>query len=582
MARMIPPTIHSSVRSGAERALFAVLDKKANDEWICLHSLGLARHDYKRRGEIDFLLITPLGVFVLEVKGGRVRRENGMWVFTNRFGQRSSKSEGPFDQASSAMFALERRVRDGLGDKWADVLFGYGVALLDVEFTSVGVDADAEIVYDVRDREKPFARFVDRMARFTRDVQPRRRRAPSRKERDELTAFLRGDFDLQPTFGAISAGVKSAQARLTEEQQEVLDTFEVEPRLLVDGPAGSGKTVLALESVRRAARGGRRVLFVCFNRMLAAKVKAALSDEDLDVAPVVSTAHAFFRNLILDSSLGDEFDQRSADATDAELFDVLFPQYAALAALERPEWHFDMLVVDEAQDLLTQPILDALGESLIGGIQQGCWRVFLDANDQASVYGKLDVGALSALRSVGVTAVLGINCRNTRPIALQTSLVAEPKRRALGRIDGSPVEFHSYASRTECFEKLELVLKLLQEQGVKSTQVSVLFLKQPNDTESLKLEKLCLERLTEQDVTGERRDHAAWRWCPVSGFKGLENDVVVLVGIENLDDPWWRSVTYVGMSRARVQLHVLLNANCDDVRRQRVVHETLRRLGEIQ
>ncbi|HHV00457.1 MAG TPA: hypothetical protein GXX76_11475 [Bacteroidales bacterium] len=37
-------------------------------------------------GEIDFLVLAPkLGVFALEVKGGRVRREDGVWYFTNRY-----------------------------------------------------------------------------------------------------------------------------------------------------------------------------------------------------------------------------------------------------------------------------------------------------------------------------------------------------------------------------------------------------------------------------------------------------------------------------------------------------------------
>ena len=48
-------------------------------------------------------------------------------------------------------------------------------------------------------------------------------------------------------------------------------------------------------------------------------------------------------------------------------------------------------------------------------------------------------------------------------------------------------------------------------------------------------------------------------WATVSAFKGLESDVVVLVGIEQLDSNWWSSVLYVGMSRARVRLHLVID-----------------------
>jgi len=57
MTRMIPETIHSSVQSTAEKRLFEVIrDAPNTDRWVCLHSLGLAHHDTKRRAEIDFVL----------------------------------------------------------------------------------------------------------------------------------------------------------------------------------------------------------------------------------------------------------------------------------------------------------------------------------------------------------------------------------------------------------------------------------------------------------------------------------------------------------------------------------------------
>ena len=46
-------------------------------------------------------------------------------------------------------------------------------------------------------------------------------------------------------------------------------------------------------------------------------------------------------------------------------------------------------------------------------------------------------------------------------------------------------------------------------------------------------------------------------WSIVSGFKGLENDVVILAGLTDIDDDWYRGVAYVGMSRARTRLHVI-------------------------
>jgi len=79
---MIPPKIHPDVKSSAERRFFDwIRDEAGTEDWICLHSLGLSEHEAKRRAEIDFLLLTRIGIFVLEVKGGRVTRKDGEWHF---------------------------------------------------------------------------------------------------------------------------------------------------------------------------------------------------------------------------------------------------------------------------------------------------------------------------------------------------------------------------------------------------------------------------------------------------------------------------------------------------------------------
>ncbi len=42
------------------------------------------------------------------------------------------------------------------------------------------------------------------------------------------------------------------------------------------------------------------------------------------------------------------------------------------------------------------------------------------------------------------------------------------------------------------------------------------------------------------------------------GFKGLENDVVILVALTDIETDWHRGVAEVGMSRARMRPHVII------------------------
>ena len=101
-------------------------------------------------------------------------------------------------------------------------------------------------------------------------------------------------------------------------------------------------------------------------------------------------------------------------------------------------------------------------------------------------------------------------------------------------------------------------------------RISILLLKNPRPDEEPHLTRLALRRLTKPDVP-----HLATAtlqsitWSTVSGFKGLENDVILVAGLTDLESDWHRGVAYVGMSRARTRLHVIIHEDCDEKRRER-------------
>ena len=59
-----------------------------------------------------------------------------------------------------------------------------------------------------------------------------------------------------------------------------------------------------------------------------------------------------------------------------------------------------------------------------------------------------------------------------------------------------------------------------------------------------------LRRLTEDDVphlAGPSLEHITW--SPVSGFKGLENDVVIVAGVTDIEADWHRGIASVFNNR---------------------------------
>mgnify|MGYP001485876402 CR=1 FL=1 len=82
---------------------------------------------------------------------------------------------------------------------------------------------------------------------------------------------------------------------------------------------------------------------------------------------------------------------------------------------------FDLVVVDEAQDIMNVDDIDCLDGLIKGGLEKGRWRFFLDENAQAGIIGKFDEYAFDIMKDYSSTIQkLRQNCRNTSQIVLET------------------------------------------------------------------------------------------------------------------------------------------------------------------
>ena len=282
-------------------------------------------------------------------------------------------------------------------------------------FDVAGPDVEPEVVFDERDSAGPFAEYVSRLSRYwsTRLDRPA---STTRALRGRIIELLRPDFDLQPSLRSRLRDVERELVRLTEEQYRVLDGLMENPRVVIRGSAGTGKTLLAVEEARRQQALGNRVLLCCFNQMLAARLSEL---GDLDGVDVYHF-HGLLGRLIDAAGLRD----RLPDATSDELFRVFMPSVALEAVLEMDDLGtYDVLIVDEAQDLLLADYVDVFDALLDGGWGKGRWRVFLDPHQD--LFGAKSTRGADRLQHPATTVFrLTVNCRNTRPIATTSALLA--------------------------------------------------------------------------------------------------------------------------------------------------------------
>src|SRR5690606_25294296 len=119
-------------------------------------------------------------------------------------------------------------------------------------------------------------------------------------------------------------------------------------------------------------RNGLRVLLCCFNRQLGYWLKEETAGVDGITA---AHLHSYMAGLVPSA--------RPAARGDDAFFTEELPDLALEALLERDGPPFDVLVIDEAQDLMRESYLNVLDSSLRGGLSSGQWLAFGDFTRQA-------------------------------------------------------------------------------------------------------------------------------------------------------------------------------------------------------
>ena len=553
MARMIPATPPEEARSKAENKLFFRIKEELNNSWTALHSLGLRNHRSKPWAEADFVLIGPLGVFCIEVKGGRVARAEGEWSFLDGSNNLHVKREGPFEQAAGASAALFSFLKDRVPETKASIV-GFGVVTPDIVFQISGPDIINEIVYDQRDNFASFSKYVDRLAGFWSTRLRGASTQPLLDARicDRIIEQIRPDFDLEPTLRCQMGSVRDELLRLTNEQYQIVDGLAVNPRAMIRGGAGTGKSLLALREVRRMASEGQQVLLCCFNRQLAQHLRACLCDCQ---NTTVINLHAFLADVVERAGLR----HRLPPAEPSDLFDVYYPELCVEALLENGEIRYDAVVIDEGQDLLKSAYIDVFDVLLRGGIKAGRWRLFYDPNQD--IYRGQEANAIAALEC-GAPARFQLfkNCRNTRPIATTTSLLTCTRCPETLTVNGPEVRTQWYATPVQQIRQISNHLNYLLGAGVAPREIVILSKRRLNFSVlalGLRGVPVRVHDITQSALDVE--DDRCVRFSTVAAFKGLESEAIIYADIDDLSSDLARELLYVGTSRARSLLAVFLS-----------------------
>ncbi|WP_343737563.1 ATP-dependent helicase [Achromobacter sp.] len=179
------------------------------------------------------------------------------------------------------------------------------------------------------------ARRRDELCSVIRQILPEAEPGPLYQKVDR---FLCDVIQLETDASALVGQAKALVTRVSSGLAYWARQLDMTPfRLHVTGTAGSGKTQLALAEYRATLDGGRRPLYLCFNRPLA--------DHVAMIAPpggMVCTFHMLCERMLRHSGAVPDF-------TSATAFDQLVAACAEMAVPE--DLLFDTVIVDEGQDI---------------------------------------------------------------------------------------------------------------------------------------------------------------------------------------------------------------------------------------
>jgi hypothetical protein len=474
-----------------------------------------------------------------------------------------------------AMFSLKGELERvcGKGNPLNRLLFAYGVLFPHVNFSERDPEWEHWQIYDRDSRRLPISHFVRELARRSHIKVSREAwydpvaSRPNTGQVSELLTIFRGDFELVASPRDLEGGTENKLYQLTKEQYEKLDVMEDNPRCLFDGGGGTGKTFLAREFSRRMAADNQSVLLLCFNRLLGKWLEEQNRAERLEEKVVTGNLHSFLDSLIKESSQGEEF-RELRDQKPTDLFDRQYPFFGQLAMEEGVRDPFDVLVIDEGQDLIRPEFLDVFNVLVKGGLAGGRWTIFCDFQRQA-IYARL--GADEMLQLIQERAPqfargrLHVNCRNTRPIGEETCLLSGFERPPfrLADVQGKAVDYRFVQDQGQARATVEAVVSVAISEGIEPREITLLSPVVRAHSCLAGLDRLADHPLIDlgDHVIG-KRNRTYIGHTTIHAFKGLENTMIVLHDISRIADDASRSLLYVGMSRARERLAVIMMEQC--------------------
>jgi hypothetical protein len=542
MARLFPDdfqVVQKEHRFGGEIETLLRLKGELSDQYCVFHGVHWTRveDDAALYGEIDFLIVNPYGkILAIEQKETTIEKNSYgelVAIYEQKNGRRKEKNIR--SQVTRNIQSLRQEFSKRYLGKTLQV--DHLLYLPTANLTGVA-PANIALGRIVDSTESKY--LIDIISKIL-DVNS----MPSGDDvADALTVrdFLSEKAQVNPQLGLLGDSAKAMTTRLSGGLAQWTERLEFSPyKLWVQGTAGSGKTQLALQELRRAAAKGLTALYICFNRPLVDAMKAS--------APEPNNCMTFHELAELLAKQKGQHIDFNEEGVFKKLADYLVMHIADLKS------QLDVLIVDEGQDLDK-----TWAEALVQMVKEGGRTIWLEDPAQ-DLYGRWNTDWKGWVKITSPT-----NYRSPqRLVNLMNALELTDEYLESGNgYAGMIPDIVTYQQGMEV-EATASAIKDFIAEGYAPESIAVLSFKGMSSSKLLssgttELNELQVKRFLGYDNYGQ----PCWREGQIFvdtlfRFKGQCADAVVLTEIDF--EEWTENAKrrlFVGISRARLMVSLVV------------------------